>query len=449
MTSTPVKEYVASMYNVPKAGNVAETKTGDADTFSTLLGQAGNTKMTEQNVVAQTEKTGKNDAEKLLDRKRETNPKLEAKEEVSGKDVTESEGVETVLSEAEQEICEKIADKFGVSVEDVIAAMETLGLTFMDLTDQANMVLLTGNLMDGVDAVTVMMDEQLFADVSEMTEMVTMTLEEVANQFGMTLEELASYMDVPESEVRTETIEVNGAVGVEETDDFTLVVEDERTAVSEDVEAVMAKKQGELAEQNGNQSNGQEAKEQNASGSLAGQNVVLQQNVASQSVNTEMSFTEMSRTQQIMEQITEYVRVHAQDTVTELEIRLNPANLGTVNLHVVAKEGSIYAQLTAQNEAVRQALESQTFTLKETLQQQGIKVDAVEVTVASHEFERNLEQNEERSERQNQSKTNRRAINLEGLSDEEVEDLANDMTEAQMIRIDMMNRSGNKVDFMA
>ena len=42
-----------------------------------------------------------------------------------------------------------------------------------------------------------------------------------------------------------------------------------------------------------------------------------------------------------------------------MEIQLNPENLGKINLTVVAKDGMITAQLTAQNEAVKNAIENQ------------------------------------------------------------------------------------------
>ena len=42
---------------------------------------------------------------------------------------------------------------------------------------------------------------------------------------------------------------------------------------------------------------------------------------------------------------------------------------------------------------VKEALESQLVLFKQNMNQAGVKVDAVEVTVGSHELERNLEQN--------------------------------------------------------
>ena len=53
------------------------------------------------------------------------------------------------------------------------------------------------------------------------------------------------------------------------------------------------------------------------------------------------------------------------------------------------------AKTMTQNAVVKEALEAQTVELRQNLEQAGVKVDAVEVTVASHEFEKNLEQNAE------------------------------------------------------
>ena len=68
---------------------------------------------------------------------------------------------------------------------------------------------------------------------------------------------------------------------------------------------------------------------------------------------------------------------------------LNPENLGSVHVTVTAKEGIITAELTATNEAVKKALENQMQILKENFNNQGIKVEAVSVTIESHSFEGN------------------------------------------------------------
>ena len=112
-------------------------------------------------------------------------------------------------------------------------------------------------------------------------------------------------------------------------------------------------------------------------------------------------------------------------------------------------EGVIHAQLAASNEAVRAALETQVADLRQNLNQAGVKVDAVEVTVASHEFEKNLEQNQESEKQQGerqqeQSGGRRRNLNLSSL-----DELSGLMTEEETLAAQMMRDNGNSMDVTA
>jgi flagellar hook-length control protein FliK len=69
-------------------------------------------------------------------------------------------------------------------------------------------------------------------------------------------------------------------------------------------------------------------------------------------------------------------------------------------VQVVAKNGGITAQISAENENVRGIIENQLVTLKESLNEQGIKVDSVEVTVSNFGFEQNLNEQGEQSKEQ-------------------------------------------------
>ena len=97
-----------------------------------------------------------------------------------------------------------------------------------------------------------------------------------------------------------------------------------------------------------------------------------------------------------------------------MEMQLNPENLGKIYLNISEKEGVIRAQLAAQNEVVKEALETQMVELRQNLNQQGIKVDAIEVTVATHEFEQNLDgqakQEEQAGEQMEQNQKRLRRI---------------------------------------
>lgn len=160
------------------------------------------------------------------------------------------------------------------------------------------------------------------------------------------------------------------------------------------------------------------------------------------------SFAGQMDIQNIIRQIAEFSRVIVNNASTTMEMQLNPENLGKLMLSVTTKNGVVSAQIYTQNEAVKEALEQQLVTLKQEMNQAGVKVDAVEVAVGSHEFERNLEQNAQQEQRQaeEQEKTvgRTRHINLNSL-----DELGGVMSEEESLVAQMMAEQGNSVDFTA
>lgn len=166
----------------------------------------------------------------------------------------------------------------------------------------------------------------------------------------------------------------------------------------------------------------------------------------------EESFTEISYSNidvdDLMQQFVENIRIAILENKTTMDMQLNPENLGKIYLHLTAEEGAVQAQIIATNESVKEALESQMAALRENLNQAGVKVESVEISVATHEFEQNLEQNNKQGEQQGEmqeelSKT-RRNINLNSL-----DELAGVMSEEEVLVAQMMRDNGNSVDFTA
>ena len=90
---------------------------------------------------------------------------------------------------------------------------------------------------------------------------------------------------------------------------------------------------------------------------------------------------------------------------------------------------------------VKEALESRIADLKQNMNQAGVKVDAVEVTVGGHEFEKNLEQNakqeEQQAEEREKAANATRHINLN-----ELDGLSGLMTEEETLVAKMMAEQG-------
>lgn len=144
----------------------------------------------------------------------------------------------------------------------------------------------------------------------------------------------------------------------------------------------------------------------------------------------------------VIRQIVERAQVVVREDVSSFEMQLNPEHLGRINLSVVAKDGMVTAQIAAENAAVKEVLESQIVTLKENLNNQGIQVEAVEVTIASHEFERNLDEQQNQNEAGQNNQKKRFRFDVMEASEEE-------MTPADVIMRDMMLANGNQINYMA
>ncbi len=125
-----------------------------------------------------------------------------------------------------------------------------------------------------------------------------------------------------------------------------------------------------------------------------------------------------------------------------MELQLHPASLGNINIQLTAKDGMITAQFTTQNEAVKAAIESQLVQLRTQFDEQGLKVDAVEVAVADYRFNQNFSGNEENAgESAGSNKKNRKKINLNEL---DLDELPEDMEDSDRITAQMMAQNGRR-----
>lgn len=154
-----------------------------------------------------------------------------------------------------------------------------------------------------------------------------------------------------------------------------------------------------------------------------------------------------AQTQDIMNQIMDYMKINLKAETQEMELRLHPASLGTVNVQIAAKDGAITAQFTTQNEAVRAVIETQLIQLKNQFEEQGIKVDAVEVLVENHNYgEQFSQENQDGDQKQGKASKGTRRINLDELEGEE--EIAG-MEDSERIAVEMMQANGSTIDYTA
>lgn len=107
---------------------------------------------------------------------------------------------------------------------------------------------------------------------------------------------------------------------------------------------------------------------------------------AMKTMDIDMPVAEGVTVRDIVYQLVDAVKVNITPENTSLEMNLNPESLGRVNLSITQKNGVMTAQITTENQVSKEALESQLQILKDNIEAQGVKVEAIEVTVSSFSF---------------------------------------------------------------
>ena len=149
----------------------------------------------------------------------------------------------------------------------------------------------------------------------------------------------------------------------------------------------------------------------------------------------------------IVRQLVDAIKVNVNSSFSEMELQLQPENLGKLNLVIASRGGIITAQFMAENDVVKSAIENQIVMLKDNFEQQGLKVEAVEVMVQTHGFEmgKNLEGRGDNSQDDDDRHRTSRILTLEEINaiigDDEAAD--EDVLAAEMLRA-----SGGNVDYL-
>lgn len=356
--------------------------------------------------------------------------------------------------EAVMQLLQQIADAFGMDPAKVEGLMREMGIEKTDLLSAdklGGLILEASGAKDSFELVT---DGELYQKFRQIMETQSQLTEAAAENAGVDREALPEMLSKTgqDGEVRIR-MEAAGDGDPQETAQIRGETEEEMPVLSrqEDSASLTDEKESGAGEP-GRQIQGRERRE--ASHEHTGQNPVLNQLTETgtvqtfQEVQTE-SVTAASEadTQNIMRQIMEYMKVQVKPDVSSLEMQLHPASLGTIQVQLASKGGAVTAQFIAQSETVKAALETQMIQLQESFEEQGIRVEAIEVSVQTRGFEQNLEdQGRERGGEQPSGSRGRRRIRLDAQLQPEQPD---EMTADERLAADMMKASGGTVDYTA
>ena len=411
--------------------------------------------------------------------------KLNVKENSPTQKVEELQNqLEDTKDAFETGVKEILKDELGVSDEQVEDAMSILGLQWMDLLNPASLSQLVTQLTGTEDACSLLMSEEftnimqntdalvqnlsetlgiskdewvalqnqlaeLTADFNETVDMADGGVQKMAPQTDATITSKDTTVMAATVQMTHTTEETQNVQPEEETEDTTPVIQVNASEDAQTENNVSENASGEMDEPAAQSQKTKESSVNEHAQTMEFQVRAEQQTTAPEEVNTVASRTTID-VQDIMNQITEFVKVNLSSENSSIEMQLNPENLGKVYLHIAAtKEGNITAELAVSSETVKTALEAQIADLRTSLNQQGIKVDAVEVTIASHEFERNLEQNAAGEEQQGSQREESGRTAGRRLFRGELDELSGLMNEEEALAAQIMKDHGNTMDVTA
>lgn len=397
------------------------------------------------------------------------------------------------LAAFEEDVRQVLKEKLGVTDEEITDAMQKLGLTVADLIQPNQLTQLTAELTGSENIGELLcndsfmeivneiggLSQDLLDDLGMTSQMFTETV--AAASQVVTTPESAGIEQLPEMQV---TENVNADKTAANDNQMNSVLKEEKTVqTASDADEVEIQKQEdniilqkEVAEETDNTDDMQEKTtlsednslmqeetdtkaddgqtgNRNESGNTSNQTAFVSQEhtvdpAAAKTPETVPEFSRQLDTLDLIRQVTEFTKVTVREAQTTMEMQLNPEHLGKIYIEVTTKEGNVSAHIMTQNELVKEALESQMAELKQSMNQAGVKVDAVEVTVGSHEFEKNLEQNakqdERQAEEQEKAAPKTRRINLDDL-----DELSGAMSEEEALVAQIMADHGNSVDYTA
>lgn len=106
---------------------------------------------------------------------------------------------------------------------------------------------------------------------------------------------------------------------------------------------------------------------------------------------TEMKIEGTYDIREIVTQVLDKVKLQVSEKTTSLEMQLTPEHLGKVSLTVSEENGTMKAKFVTESQISKEAIESNIAMFKETLREQGLKVDSIEVSVSNFEFNKDKE----------------------------------------------------------
>ena len=383
--------------NTAKADSATEIKGGFGCILDQRIQNQTNKGQNKQPLKAeQTERTETNDDQvvssqnnSVSNKTNKTDQSEELKNQQPKSDVKEEkvsdEELAVMLSQiqgAYEELKQVLLDQLGLSEEELEQALEGLGMTMVDLFEPNHLTNFFLQMNGAEDASVLITDESLAGNLQKLLEAVESM--NPLEDMNLTSEDANEVIEMFQQYQREESnVKESQLPVVERTES-----KEEMVTTSEDSSQLAPEQVNEPSDTKKESSSSEEHSQKQEETKEIKLTVNTSADVTAE---TKINFFEQlaptSQAKEIVEQIVREVKVTLSPEQTSMEMVLTPETLGKVNLTVSSKDGVMTAHMVTETQAAKEAIESQLHVLKETLESQGVKVEAVEVTVAANQFD--------------------------------------------------------------
>ncbi len=301
-------------------------------------------------------------------------------------------GKEDDLSLSIQDMLKEILD---ISDEELTELMAESGLVVGDLLHQDNLVNLVLQSEQASDIGQALINEELADKLQSLYD----KLNEIVMQYT---EEVNILMPNPDS-IMSDPVALQGDNKESSEDMFT--VEVPKATEDEAAKVIIVKEQFANSTDDGLLNRATDNNQETVS-TQANQQVAVNflEQVNAQLEESLMKTDEIVSPREIVDQIVNRIKISLSPDQTSMELLLNPEHLGSVHVTVAAKNGLMTAQFAVGNEAAKEAIEASVNLLKQQFEEQGIKVNEVEVTISNYSHQFNSESESQRQYEEAQSK---------------------------------------------
>lgn len=442
----------ASLANLTTAVSGRQTKSKDVisltDSFQNYVANAGGlaqqTGRTDAGVPEQSQKTNpyqRTVYEKEAAGSEQSSVKRDVLSNVRNSKSMKQEDTDIDTAQAlEEDIRSLLKEELGMDDAELDTILAELNLNVFELLQPENLqaFLLTATEAEPIELITnsalADMMQALSAGINERMDAYGIT-EEAAKQLAL---QALSKTEPSQSETQAEIPVMQQEVLEDATQEVPVQEESEDLIRNQKPEAEVQTEEADgfsvqesetgitVQVQSGHKMNGQNQQQASSEASQQGiaADIVNQLSQAVQEVTESgsASFTDVQQAE-IIQQVIERIRVTSGTDMNRMELQLYPEHLGRLQIQVMMKNGVLTAQIHAETEMAKEAIESQLQQLKETFQEKQLQVEAVEVSVATSDFKREQERQDTTKDEQ-QLRSGRSRGSLRGLdaSFEEVEE---------------------------